>query len=146
MITWYPDFCPSGQCVIELDKASQAINWLIPKRIVKLCPHHKNLGLSDQGVFEAILQSSRVKEAAKAAAKKELGLDEEHPGVPFKVNADGSFTILTDPEALEWEASEGIPGTVPAIDIVTRNRARAAALAAAAQVHRVNGVSAVTVD
>jgi len=84
MLTWMPDFCPSGNCRIELDKAGGKVDWTRPKSFVTLCPHHRGLkdsGLTDQQVFDAILQSSRVKEAARWAVKVELGLGKEHPGV-----------------------------------------------------------------
>ena len=151
MITWYPDFCPSGQCVIELEKVfvdgkPVSINWNVPKSIITLCPHHKGLALSDQQVFEAILQSSRVKEKARAAVKRELGLDKEHPGVPYRVNANGSFTVLTDPAVLVWTAPDGSPGALPAIRNQDRNRARTAALLEAGLVEQKVGMSTVTVE
>ena len=150
MVTWYPDFCPSGQCKIELEKANGSINWTTPKRFIALCPHHQNVkntnALDDAGIFTAILQSSRVKEKARAAVKRELALDKEHPGVPYRVNADGSFTVLTDPAVLGWTAPDGSPGTLPTIRNNDRNRARSAALLEAGLVEQRAGMSTVTVE
>ena len=151
IITWYPDFCPSGQCVIELEKVfldgkPVSVNWNSPNSIITLCPHHKGLALSDQQVFEAIVQSSRVKEKARAAVKRELGLDKEHPGVPYRVNADGSFTVLTDPALLVWTLPDGSPGPLPIIRNNDRNRARGAALLEVGLVEQKVGMSTVTVQ
>ena len=71
MVTWYPDFCPTGQCMIELEKfatgtsivpahwavdvlegvvwieerevTNYALKWDVPKRVISLCPHHQNV-------------------------------------------------------------------------------------------------------
>ena len=148
MLTWMPDFCLSGNCRIELDKAVGKVDWTRPKSFVTLCPHHRGLkdsGLTDQQVFDAILQSSRVKEAARWAVKVELGLDKEHPGVPYRINADGSFTVLTDSASLAWE-KDGQPGPLPTIRGVDRNRARTAALSAVSATSRPIGTSTVTVE
>ena len=153
MLTWYPDFCPSGQCRVELvkevissvnPKAGQVgtrtgamttfhddgsstveyidyeyiepdflvtttIHWDVPKSIIELCPHHQSVknthGHNDKGIFEVILQSSRVKESARWAAKLALALDKEHPGVPYRVEPDGSFALGMDKNGLkmlEW--------------------------------------------
>ena len=99
MVTWRPDFCPTGGCVIELEKSNGSVNWTSPKSLITLCPHHQNirtqLGLTDTQVFRAILFSSKLKERARWEAKLEMGLDKEHPGVPYRVNPDGSFAIVT---------------------------------------------------
>ena len=148
MLTWMPDFCPSGNCRIELDKTGGSVDWTRPKSFVTLCPHHRGLkdsGLSDQQGFDAILQSSRVKEVARWAVKLELGLDKEHPGVPYRINADGSFTVLTDSASLAWE-KDGQPGPLPMIRGIDRNRARTAALSAISATSRPIGTSTVTVD
>jgi len=148
MLTWMPDFCPSGNCRIELDKSAGSVDWNRPKSFIILCPHHQGLkdsGLTDQQVFDAVVQSSRVKEAARWAVKLELGLDKEHPGVPYRINVDGSFTVLTDPASLVWE-KDGQPGPLPAIRGVDRNRARTAALAAVSATSRPIGTSTVTVE
>jgi hypothetical protein len=146
MVTWYPDFCPTGQCMIELEKANGSLNWTNPKSFLSTCPHHAGLGLSDQQRFEAILQSSRVKEKARAAVKRELGLDKEHPGVPYRTNADGSFTVFTDPAVLGWTAPDGSIGTLPTIRNNDRNRARSAALLESGLVEQRIGMSTVTVE
>ena len=54
--------------------------------------------LDDQALFAVVLQSSRVKEAARWAAKVQLGLDKEHPGVPYRVESNGNFVIGVDRE------------------------------------------------
>ena len=92
---WRPDFCPvSPSCHLELEP-----DWSKLNAVVRYCNHHRKIkddaGLTDQQVFEAILQSSRVKERARWEAKLELGLDKENPGVPYRVEPDGNFTILT---------------------------------------------------
>ena len=105
MVTWYPDICPTGQCMIELEKTVSTLNWSSPKSFRSICTHHKNLGLTDQDTFDAIVQSSRVKERVRWVVKVELGLDKEHPGVPYRVDADGGFTIgmdKTGTKMTEW--------------------------------------------
>lgn len=145
MITWEPDFCPPGQgrCVIEIER-----DWSAPRRFVSLCTHHQELrtGLSDAQLFAIILQSCRVKETARAVVKAELGLDKEHPGVPYRVGADGNFTVLTTRPALAWIAPDGSPGAVPNISASERTRARAAAALAVQAVVRPVGTSIVTVE
>ena len=148
MLTWMPDFCPTGQCRIELEKAEGKVDWTKPKSFITLCPHHRGLkdsSLTDQQVFDAILQSSRVKEAARWAVKVELGLDKEHPGVPYRINADGSFAVLTNPASLVWE-KDGAPGPLPIIRQQDRNRARTSALSAVSATSRPIGTSTVTVE
>ena len=95
MITWYPDFCPSGGCQIEIEP-----DWSGPRRFVKTCAHHQSLrnAHGDSGALNAILQSSRVKETARWEAKQELmarGLATKDglPGVPYTVDASGNFTL-----------------------------------------------------
>ena len=99
MVTWYPDFCPTGQCMIELEKVGGSLNWTIPKSLISLCSHHQNVknsnALDDTGIFTAILQSSRLKEKARWEAKLELGLDKEDPGVAYRVEPSGDFVIMT---------------------------------------------------
>lgn len=123
---WVPDFCPPGAtCCLEIES-----DWSSVRAFVRCCPHHQSLrdkGMADQQVFEAILQSSRVKEAARYAAKLEMKLDKKHPGLPYTVDPAGNFTILT-----------GATGLVKA-------RVRSAAAAAVAQVARPAGTSSVIV-
>ena len=110
-VTWYPDFCPTGQCVIELEKANGSINWTTPKRLISLCPHHQNAkavnALDDTGIFTAILRSSQAKEKARWALKLDLmasatidddydggkAIDKEWPGARFHVDPNGDILI-----------------------------------------------------
>lgn len=89
---WHPDFCTSNPgCEIEIKP-----DWSGPVAYRKTCAHHASLktgGLTDDQVFQAMLQSSRVKEAARAVAKEMLGLDKEHPGLPYTVDTAGNFTV-----------------------------------------------------
>src|SRR3990167_10464654 len=107
MLTWYPDTC-SG-CSIEINNG----DFVTPKRIISLCPHHQSVkntnNLTDNQVFESIVQSNRVRETARYAAKTYLKLDKEHPGVPYRIEADGSFTIGIDQlgsKMAEWPSSK----------------------------------------
>ena len=111
MLTWYPDFCPTGQCMIELEKANGSVNWTTPKRLISLCPHHQNVknvnALDDTGVFTAILRSSQAKEKARWALKLDLmasgtidddyeggkAVDKEWPGARFHVDPNGDILI-----------------------------------------------------
>ena len=139
---WTPDFCPRGSCRIEITQ-----NWILIG-IVRYCPHHQSLrdgGLTDQQVFRAIVQSSRLKERARWEIKLSLGLDKQHPGVPYRVNPDGSFTVLTDRASLAW-MKDDLVGPLPTISPADRTRARTAAVNAIANLERPLGVSAVTVD
>ena len=140
---WTPDFCPSGSCRIEVAQDFTLIG------IVRCCPHHQALrdsGLTDQQVFRAVLQSSRLKERARWEVKLVLGLDKEHPGVPYRVNQDGSFTVLTDRASLAWIAPDRSVGALPTITTQDRIKARTDAINAIASLERPPGVSAVTVD
>jgi hypothetical protein len=107
MLIWYPDFCARGQCVLEIEQGHTGLVFAI-----SFCPHHQSLkdgGLTDAQVFAAIVQSSRVKEAARWAAKLHLLLDKEHPGVPYRVETDGNFTIGVDSrgeEMPEWPKND----------------------------------------
>ena len=111
MLTWYPDFCPTGQCMIELEKSNGSVNWTIPKRLISLCPHHQNVksthALDDTGVFTAILRSSQAKEKARWALKLDFmangtidddyeggkAVDKEWPGARFHVDPNGDILI-----------------------------------------------------
>ena len=140
---WTPDFCPRGSCRIEVARDFSLV------ALVRLCPHHQSLkdsGLTDQQVFRAIVQSSRLKERARWEVKLSLGLDKEHPGVPYRVNADGSFTIPTDRASLAWMLPDGSVGPLPTISTADRNVARTNALAAVLLVERPAGTSTLTVD
>ena len=94
MLIWYPDTC-SG-CSFELTEG----DWDNPQRVVTLCTRHQsvkdNNALTDDQVFKSIVQSNRVRETARYAAKTYLKLDKEHPGVPYRIEADGSFTLGVD--------------------------------------------------
>ena len=110
MVTWYPDFCPTGQCMIELEKGSPN-QWVIPKRLISLCPHHQNVknanALDDTGVFTAILRSCQAKEKARWALKLDFmasgtidddyeggkAIDKEWPGAKFRVDPNGDIVI-----------------------------------------------------
>ena len=128
-LVWIPDFCPPGQgrCSIEIER-----DWSAPRAFSSRCTHHQSLqstlGLSDAQLFTVILQSSRCKEIVKWALKSHMALDEDHPGLPFVVNADGSISIRS-----------GLTGQA-------RTAARAVAAAALLSVTRPPGTSAVTVD
>ena len=93
MLYWTPDFCPSGSCHLEIEP-----DWSAVVSFVRCCPFHQSLrdsGLTDQQTFIAMLQSSRIKEYARYAAKIELALDKEHPGISYSVDAQGNFVIVT---------------------------------------------------
>ena len=110
MVTWYPDFCPTGQCMIELEKANGSVNWTTPKRLISLCPHHQNVknanALDDTGIFTAILRSCQAKEKARWALKLDFmangtidddydgkPIDKEWPGARFHVDPNGDILI-----------------------------------------------------
>ena len=99
MLIWYPDCCTTGQCRVEVDKSifpgvRADINNFIG--FIKCCSYHQSLrdsGLIDEQVFAATKQSVIVRESARWAAKLSLGLDKEYPGVPYRVEPDGTFTL-----------------------------------------------------
>jgi hypothetical protein len=127
ILTWYPDFCPAGgRCAIETD---QGQNNLI--RFARLCSHHQGLadgGLSHDQVFRAIRNTTSAKERARWALKLDLGLDKEHPGLPYRVEPNGDITILS-----------GAPAS-------QRARLQNVAAQAAAGIERVPGISNVVVE
>src|SRR3990167_746531 len=107
MLTWYPDTC-SG-CSIEINNG----DFVTPKRIISLCPHHQSVkntnNLTDNQVFKSIVQSNRVRETARYAAKLYLKLDKEHEGVPYRIDPDGSFTLGIDQNGnkmAEWPVTQ----------------------------------------
>lgn len=149
-IIWYPDFCPSGRCAITLEKrADRSTNWDAPISL-SLCNHHASIkathGLNDIGIFRAIVQSSRVKEAARWAVKRELGLDKDHPGVSYRVLPNGNFAITTSSQDLSWRREDGSPGPLPLIFSADRIRAANRAAADIAAIERPAGTSTVTVE
>lgn len=98
---WTPDFCPSESCRLEV-----STDWA-KATFLRSCPHHDAMRarLGDDAVFNVILTSSRIKEAARWAAKLELALPENHPGVPYRVDPDGGFTVGVDQRGVrmpEW--------------------------------------------
>lgn len=99
--------------------------------IVTLCPHHMrvkfNNGLSDADTYRAIKASYAIREKARYAAKLALKLDKEHPGLPYVVGTDGTFTVLS-----------GVTG--PA-----RTAVRSAVDASIAGLERPTGTSAVVI-
>ena len=105
MVTWKPDFCPTGRCVIELHKVGGTPRWLLPKSIISLCQHHQNVkntfGLTDNQIFRVLRVSSRRKERARWETKLQLGLDKEQV-IPFIRHA-----------ALLQMQAEGNPPTPP---------------------------------
>lgn len=92
---WQPDFCPSGKCEYEVSQ-----DWTTCISVRKCCPHHQALrdtGVSDQTLFESVVQSSRVKEAARSAAKEVMyGSPKAGPEIPFTVAADGTIEIVVN--------------------------------------------------
>lgn len=52
-------------------------------------------GKKDQEIFDAIHAAAKELNYACYALKVHLGLDKEHPGLPYSVNDDGGFTIHT---------------------------------------------------
>lgn len=88
---WHPDFCTTSPgCAFETTDAQASL-----VRVIRYCPHHQSLrtgGLTDAQVFDAVKQSSRVKEAARWTVKTQRGLA-ENVSVPYTVGADGNFTI-----------------------------------------------------
>lgn len=70
------------------------------KRVVRLCPHHQSLkdgGLTDDGVFLAIVRSSQARDRARWAVKQDFmarGLvNKDYPGIPYRVEANGDITL-----------------------------------------------------
>lgn len=121
---WYPDVCFSGQCAIALAGAADDH----PDNVIAvLCQHHQNIknanALSNTEILRVIFQSGRVREAARWAVKQEFGLHKEHPGVPYRINSDGSFTLLTSPSDLAWRMPDGSAGPLPSLSLADRERA-----------------------
>lgn len=140
---FYPDICLSGQCVIALTDAADDH----PDNVIAvLCGHHlgvkNNNSLSDAQILRVIFQSGRVKEAARWAAKLALGLHKKHPGVPCRINPDGSFSLLTSPSDLAW-ILDGSAGPLPIIFAADRERASNSIEAAVSSVDRPAGTGTV---
>jgi len=106
MTQWTPDFCPPGQTPAACMITPNAENNGIISYDVK-CPYHASVqtlyGLTDHQLFVAVLQSGRAKETARAVAKDELGLGDEDPAIPYRVEDDGSFTLGIDQEGVTMQ-------------------------------------------
>lgn len=140
---WYPSICPSGQCAIALAEGADDH----PDNVVGfLCSHHQSVknrrGLDDAGILRVLFQSSRVKEAARWAAKVALGLHKDHPGVQCRVNSDGSFSLLTAPGDLEWRLGDSA-GPLPTISTADRDRAADSVEIAVSSIDSPTGTSTV---
>jgi hypothetical protein len=116
MLEWTPDFCPPGaSCTLEVSH-----DWTTVKRFIACCPHHQSLRetLSDQELFESLVQSSRDKEAVRHAVKKHLKLDKEAEPPGFEVLQDGSIVVLSGLDASEkrkilQDLDKGVKHAVP---------------------------------
>jgi len=99
-------------------------------------------GLTDEETHLAIHRSSEVREAARWAAKLELGLHKEHPGVPYRVEANGDITVMARGVMnIDDAGNPTFIGNESSIQ-----RARVAANAAIASKQRPTGTSKVTVE
>lgn len=90
MIKWIPDDCVNGRCLIEAPGVG-----FPPATFLRKCQRHGTLGLADAQLHRVIVLSSRRREMARWEAKLELGLEKEDV-VDYRVNADGSITLLTN--------------------------------------------------
>ena len=139
------DTCPGPRpCSMEMES-----DWIVLKQFNHCCAHHQSLrdgGMGDKDLLRAQRASWNALTIVRAVVKAELGLDKEHPGAAYLINADGSFTVLTDPVSLIWVAPDGSPGSLPLIRQNDRNRARTRALEAIAGIDKPVGTSQVTVE
>lgn len=76
MVTWRPDDCVNGDCLIEAPGVGFS-----PVTFIQMCNRHQNIktlfGLTDAQVHSVIVFSSRRRERARWEAKLELALDKE---------------------------------------------------------------------
>lgn len=92
MRIWYPiDNCPPGdKCAFEIGaNTSDFIH------AVHLCPFHaaQQFSKTHRQIHGEILAFCVEREQARAMAKAELGLAKNHPGVWFRIENDGTFTL-----------------------------------------------------
>lgn len=97
MPTWILDTCPDDRpCeIVTVGGAGGAF-----VTFTRRCAFHTNerpTFLSDGEHYDAIVGANRAREAARWAAKQSLKLDKEHPGVWYRNEPDGSFTLGVDP-------------------------------------------------
>lgn len=78
---------------------------------------------ADKSLHAAVVQSNRVRERARVAAKVNLALNADHPGVWYRNELDGSFTLGVDANGTM------MPGW-PAQNNTVKRAALAAAIAA----------------
>ena len=107
---WVPDFCPSGNCSVSV-----ARDWT-KGSFTRICPHHQQVKdgfkWTDEELLQSLITDSKRKETARAKAKQELLLDKEHPGVWYRVDPDGGFTLgVNQKGALMPEWPTGIQKT-----------------------------------
>jgi len=99
--TFFPDCCPSGNpCAFHVDANPELLLG-----VVRLCSHHASLGLSNSVTHRAVINSTKVREAARWAIKQQWmtdgQVDKEYPGVPYTVDADGTIRLATGTVGLE---------------------------------------------
>ena len=87
------DDCPDNPCQFERDAKGQYIQML------RCCKFHQqkiDSGMTGEEIYKEILINGRARDEARYKIKMSLGLDKEHPGIPFKLEDDGTFTLGID--------------------------------------------------
>jgi len=116
---WYPDGCPpGGQCCSVIGDGTDDFGG----EFLGLCSHHKmlSLALDDKALHTAHIESNKVLNYSRYRAKQELKLDKKHPGVWYRVETDGSFTLGVNQRGErmpEWPHSDDMfdPEIVPRV-------------------------------
>jgi len=110
---WYPDTC-AGICLIEIPRIGNVDDWANPI-VIKRCACHQ--GLSDRQVVEAILETQRNIQTARAIIRKRLNL-------PTEKTVDGELVaniipIKIDPVTFAITVGETVRDPIEAIRLST---------------------------
>ena len=72
-LLWLPDTCVDGSCLLEVEQGHKAL-----VEVKALCSHHEKIraGLkSDDALFDAIIETNRVKNYAAYEVAKIIGVE-----------------------------------------------------------------------
>lgn len=86
---WTPDTCRNGLCLLEIVDGHRGL-----VAVRRLCPHHTTMRqslASDAALFDAVIATNRVKNAAIAAVEADTGTPASD--VPFSIGTDDRVTV-----------------------------------------------------
>ena len=103
MSQWLPDVCPDQSAPCRILTVGGAGGAFV--RFEGKCAFHAKSKVPDRDLYAAIVDFNSQREVSRGAAKASLNLDKEHPGVPYRMEPDGSYTLGVDQKGAlmpEW--------------------------------------------